>query len=139
MVDNDHDRLLQAARVASAGAYSPYSKFQVGAAVLDPSGKVHVGCNVENASYGLTSCAERNALAAAMAAGVRELASILIYVPGTRVFEPCGACRQVMLELMPGLAPVWSFSDTDKRQWTVAELLPEPFEPRQDQASTGVS
>lgn len=139
MSKTEQDRLLQSARLASAGAYSPYSKFQVGAAVLDASGKVHVGCNVENASYGLTSCAERNALAAAMAAGARELASILIYVPGNRVFEPCGACRQVMLELMPGSAPVWSSSDTDYRQWTVADLLPEPFEPRQQETAKGVS
>ena len=135
MTDADHDRLLQSARNASAGAYSPYSKFRVGAAVLDAADNIHAGCNVENASYGLTSCAERNALAAAMAAGVRELTAILIYVPGNRLFEPCGACRQVMLELMPASAPVWSASDTDMRSWTVSELLPEPFGPRLNQTA----
>ncbi len=127
MAETDHDRLMQSAQHASAGAYSPYSKFRVGAAVLDAAGTIHSGCNVENASYGLTSCAERNALAAAMAAGKRDLTAILIYVPGKRLFEPCGACRQVMLELMPATAPVYSSCDTDERCWTVGSLLPEPF------------
>lgn len=120
-------QLLSKAGAASAGAYAPYSKFRVGAAVLGADGNIHVGCNVENASYGLTSCAERNALAAAMAAGTRDLTAILVYVPGERLFEPCGACRQVMLELMPSSAPVYSVSDTDQRRWTVGDLLPEPF------------
>jgi len=123
----DKKRMFEMARNASAGAYSPYSKFQVGAAVMDADGVVHVGCNVENASYGLTSCAERNALAAAMANGVRDLTAILIYVPGPRLFEPCGACRQVMHELMPASAPVYSACDNAEKCWTVAELLPAPF------------
>ncbi len=121
------NQLLPKAEAASAGAYAPYSKFRVGAAVLDTDGNIHVGCNVENASYGLTSCAERNALAAARAAGARDLTAILIYVPGARLFEPCGACRQVMLELMPASAPVYSVSDEARRCWTVGDLLPEPF------------
>ena len=127
MIETDKTRLIAMAKAASAHAYSPYSRFRVGAAVLDAKGTVHVGCNVENASYGLTSCAERNALAAAIASGVRDLAAILIYVPGQRLFEPCGACRQVMLELMPASAPVYSISDQDENHWTVAELLPQPF------------
>ncbi len=132
MSDADRKRLLASARKAGAGAYSPYSKYCVGAAVLDAAGNIHVGCNVENASFGLTSCAERNAIAAAIAAGERELMAILIYVPGSRLFEPCGACRQVMLELMPGSAPVWSVCEVDERRWTVAELLPQPFVFRAD-------
>jgi cytidine deaminase len=127
MTEYHKNELKQLAKTASAGAYSPYSKFCVGAVVADSDGALHVGCNVENASYGLTSCAERNALAAAMAAGKRELAAILIYVPGKRVFEPCGACRQVMLELMPGSAPVFSLCDVAEKRWTVAELLPDGF------------
>ena len=119
--------LLPMAEAASARAYTPYSKFHVGAAVLDVDGNIHIGCNVENASFGLTSCAERNALAAARAAGAHDLTAILIYVPGERLFEPCGACRQVMLELMPAAAPVLSVSDKTRRQWTVGELLPEAF------------
>jgi cytidine deaminase len=126
------NELLSKAQAASAAAYSPYSKFRVGAAVLDSEGHIHIGCNVENASYGLTSCAERNALAAAIAAGARDLRSILIYVSGERLFEPCGACRQVMLELMPASAPVYTVSDSDDRRWTVGDLLPEPFVFRAD-------
>jgi len=120
-------RLLDAARAASANAYAPYSKFKVGAAVLDSNGQIHSGCNVENASYGLTSCAERNAIATARAAGVREMSAILIYVQGDKLFEPCGACRQVMLELMPGSARVYSETEREQRRWTVSDLLPEPF------------
>lgn len=127
MTEYHKDELKQLAKTASAGAYSPYSKFRVGAVVADAGGESHVGCNVENASYGLTSCAERNALAAAIAAGKRELIAILIYVPGDRVFEPCGACRQVMLELMPGSAPVYSLCDVAEKRWTVSELLPDGF------------
>jgi len=132
MTKADKDRMFELARNASTGAYSPYSQFRVGAAVLDADGRVHVGCNVENASYGLTSCAERNALAAAMASGARDLTAILIYVPGPRLFEPCGACRQVMLELMPAAAPVYSACDDAESRWTVAELLPAPFVFRAD-------
>jgi cytidine deaminase len=120
-------RLLSGAQTASARAYAPYSGFRVGAALLDAQGNVHLGCNVENASYGLTSCAERNALAAARAVGVDKFQAILIYVPGEKVFEPCGACRQVMLELMPDGAPVYSACDTLRRNWTVGDLLPHAF------------
>ena len=127
MADNDLDLLLQMAKKAAKGAYSPYSKFKVGAAVIDDHGQIHVGCNVENASYGLTSCAERNALAAALAAGVRDFSALMIYVQGSRLFEPCGACRQVMLELMPPESAVYSASDVEQKRWTVGGLLPEPF------------
>lgn len=127
MTDDLKVELQQLAKKASAGAYSPYSKFRVGAAVADSDGELHMGCNVENGSYGLTSCAERNALSAAIAAGKRDFTSILIYVPGKRVFEPCGACRQVMLELMPGSAAVFSVCDVAEKRWTVSELLPEGF------------
>lgn len=127
MSDDQKSLLIERARGASAGAYAPYSGFSVGAAVLDSDGQVHVGCNVENASYGLTSCAERNALAAAMVAGQKDLVAIAIYVPGLKLFEPCGACRQVMLELMPATASVYSACDNSERRWTVGALLPEPF------------
>ena len=127
MNESRKTELLMQARKASAGAYAPYSQFKVGAAVLDAEGRVHFGCNVENASYGLTSCAERNALAAARVAGASDIKAIAIYVEGDRLFEPCGACRQVMLELMPSTAPVYSGCEGADRSWTVGELLPEPF------------
>jgi cytidine deaminase len=125
---SDLEEMKSAAERACAAAYAPYSRFRVGAAVRDASGRTFVGCNVENASYGLTQCAERNALAAAIAAGVRDLRTILIYTPGERAHAPCGACRQVIGELMQADAKVVSFCEADEpRQWTVADILPEPF------------
>ena len=79
-------------------AHAPYSKFRVGAAVLDERGRIHVGCNVENASYGLTVCAERNAVAAAVAAGAKRIRAVAV-VDRRRRPRPCGACRQVLAEL----------------------------------------
>jgi len=126
---NELNALKQLARSACDSAYAPYSNFRVGAAVADTSGGYFSGCNVENASYGLTSCAERNAIAAAVAAGADPLAIVLIYTPGQIAHPPCGACRQVMEELMEPDALVISCCDSDDhRQWTVREVLPSPFE-----------
>lgn len=127
--------LWQAARLVSARAYSPHSGFQVGAAVLDEQGRVHRGCNVESDSYGLTQCAERNALGAAVAAGVRQgqMTALVIYVPGERPLPPCGACRQVMMELLAEDALVVSMCDSRQRiSWRCGELMPDAF--RMDQA-----
>lgn len=123
-------KLYSAARGASELAYSPYSGARVGASVLDHDGNVHTGCNVENASYGLTQCAERNALAAAINAGMEagSANTILIYATGFDVLAPCGACRQVMSELMENGALVIScLSETEYRSWSIDELLPDPF------------
>lgn len=105
------DALLAAARDAAQRAYVPYSSFRVGAAVLTADGTVVHGCNVENASYGLTICAERTALFAAVASGHRDLVALAVTCldgdpsqPATLM--PCGACRQVMVELLPAHAPV---------------------------------
>jgi len=117
------------ARKASRVAYAPYSRFRVGAAVAGSNGMIISGCNVENASFGLTLCAERNAIAAAVAAGIKEIRSVLIYVSGARAASPCGACRQVILELMDPAARIISCCDSaDVREWTVAEILPDPFQ-----------
>lgn len=122
--------LYACARSASDNAYSPYSGARVGACVVDDSGNVYSGCNVENSSYGLTQCAERNALAAAIAAGMQPGAAhtLLIYATGFEALAPCGACRQVMSELLADDALVVScHSETDYRSWTIGELLPDPF------------
>ena len=122
--------LYTSARAASDNAYSPYSGVRVGASVLDEQGKVYSGCNVENASYGLTQCAERNALAAAINAGVKpgSAQTLLIYATGFELLAPCGACRQVMSELLATDAVVITCkSETDFRSWSISELLPDSF------------
>lgn len=124
-------RLFATARGASANAYAPYSGARVGACVTDGDGNVYSGCNVENASYGLTQCAERNALGAAINAGVRPggVRAMLVYATGFDVLAPCGACRQVMSELLaPDALVVSCVSESDYRSWQLAELLPDPFQ-----------
>ena len=123
-------KLYARARLASDNAYSPYSGAKVGACVVDDDGNVYSGCNVENASFGLTQCAERNALGAAIADGMKPGAAhtILIYATGFESLAPCGACRQVMSELLADNAVVIScHSETDYHSWSIAELLPHPF------------
>ena len=128
--ENAIKNLYAHARSASDHAYSPYSGARVGACVMDDRGNIYAGCNVENSSYGLTQCAERSALGAAVAAGMRPGAAhtILIYATGFETLAPCGACRQVMSELMSEDALVVScHSETDYRSWRLRELLPHPF------------
>lgn len=124
------EELYALARSASDNAYSPYSGVRVGACVVDESGKVFSGCNVENSSYGLTQCAERNALAAAIAEGMQPgtAHTLLIYATGFETLAPCGACRQVMSELLADDALIIScHSETEYRSWSITELLPYPF------------
>lgn len=123
-------KLYACARSASDNAYSPFSGARVGACVVDDQGNVYSGCNVENSSYGLTQCAERNALAAAIAAGMQPGAAhtLLIFATGFDTLAPCGACRQVMSELMAKDSLIVScHSETEYRSWSIAELLPYPF------------
>lgn len=125
----DFVTLKSRAKQACSAAYAPYSRFRVGAAVSGASGQVFSGCNVENASYGLTQCAERNAIAAAIVAGMQDLQAVLIYTPGERAHAPCGACRQVIQELMSPAGRIISCCDSDEvKEWTVAGILPEPFQ-----------
>ena len=123
-------RLRAPAKAASGNAHAPYSGFHVGAAVADARGAVYAACNVESASYGLTQCAERNALGSAIAAGVRPgtLEAMVIYLPGEEPIPPCGACRQVMRELMaPGAIAVTCCDGAAIQAWTLEELLPDAF------------
>ena len=124
------DALLDAARGASAKAYAPYSRFHVGAAVLADDGRVFTAANIENASYGLTSCAERNAVFAAVYAGVRTIVAVAIHTPTGEPVSPCGACRQVIFEFGPAAAVVSCCDGEGRRRWSIDELLPGAFGPR---------
>lgn len=127
----EHDELIARAREVMERAYAPYSGFRVGAALLGEDGSVHTGCNVENASYGLTICAERVAVGTAIARGVRQFRAVAIATSGTGPVPPCGACRQTLAEFSPRMTIV-SAAGKSRKRWTLDELLPEPFEPGPD-------
>ena len=118
--------LLNAALSARERAYAPYSKFLVGAAVLAKSGKIYTGCNIENASYGLTLCAERNALFSAVGAGEREFTALCVVGDTEAPISPCGACRQVMAEFKVPCIILANLKD-DVKEYTLEELLPYGF------------
>lgn len=121
--------LINQGKAAYGLAYVPYSHYPVGAAALFSSGKIYTGCNVENASYGLTVCAERNAIFQAVARGERELKGILIAVPSDVFPSPCGACRQVIREFAVD-CPVILMNGQGQIRWTsLKALLPEAFGP----------
>ncbi len=123
-------KLLKAASQASRQAHAPYSNFQVGAALLTQQGEIVTGCNVENASYGLTICAERNALFHAVATGRRTFRAVAVVASGQQMPFPCGACRQVLAEFCGPetvvlIAPRGQLAKYD--QATLGELLPKTF------------
>lgn len=120
-------RLVAAARAVQQHAYAPASRFAVGAAVLAADGRVFVGCNVENASYGLTVCAERNAVAAAVAGGARQLLAVAVATDLAEPARPCGACRQVLAEFGRGMHVVLAGRGEALVELSLAQLLPEPF------------
>jgi len=123
-------KLRTAAIEAAKRAYCPYSRFPVGAAVLTSEGRMFSGCNVENASYGLTICAERNAIFHAVACGSKEIVAVMIYTPTPGPSTPCGACRQVMNEFGPGAA-VYSACDGKKElHFSMTLLLKHSFGPK---------
>jgi cytidine deaminase len=125
--DSTIEKLRKAAVKASKNAYCRYSRFRVGAAVLTTSGRIFTGCNVENASYGLTVCAERNAIFQAVASGARTLRAIAIFTVTDKPSPPCGACRQVIYEFGPA-AEIFTFGKRGKLlQFKLNELLPVPF------------
>ena len=121
--------LADAARQASAQAYCPYSRFPVGAALLTEDGTIVTGCNVENASYGLTICAERNAVFHAVALGHQRIAAVAIYTPTPTPSAPCGACRQVLNEFGPDAEIVSVCDGPDILRRRLSELLPDAFGP----------
>ena len=122
----DDKALVELAKKARANAYAPYSGFSVGAAVLAADGRVFSGCNIENASYGLTNCAERTAIFSAVAAGARELVALAVVADGELPCSPCGACRQVIAEFAVGRTILANLAG--KMQIvTKKELLPFAF------------
>ena len=114
------------ARAVQERAYAPYSGYQVGAALETDDGRVFVGCNVENASYPITCCAERVALYAAIAAGARGFRRLVV-TAGGRTPHPCGMCRQALAEFAPELEVLVIGSDGERHEYGLDELLPHPF------------
>jgi cytidine deaminase len=127
MTEQQIDQLVAAAEAARENAYAPYSGFAVGAAVMVDDGQVFAGCNVENASYGLGVCAERHAVAAAVAAGCRTILGLAVVTAASPPAAPCGACRQVLAEF--GDYPVVLANPEGVREITsVSRLLPSAFD-----------
>lgn len=124
------DTLWEAARDAHDRAYAPYSGFRVGAAVEGIDGSVHAGCNVENASYGLSMCAERVAIGVAVTAGVTRFRRVVVVSDCDPPAAPCGACRQVLAEFAPE-AEVAAVGPEQTKRWRVRDLLPDAFSPDQ--------
>ncbi len=124
-----YEDLMAKAIEASKNAYAPYSKFSVGACLLTENGKVYSGCNFENASFGLTICAERNAIGTAVTNGEKKIKAIAIYSPNCNLCVPCGACRQVLHEFCDNDNELDVILNTDEglKIFTLSHLLPESF------------
>ncbi|MDD2371324.1 MAG: cytidine deaminase [Firmicutes bacterium] len=125
----NNDQLLKStAEIALKNAYSPYSKISVAAAILTTKGNIYTGVNIENSSYGLTVCAERNAIANAIINGEKEWVKMVILTDSKLVKSPCGACRQVIYEFDKNLPIDFYGPDGYQKSFTISKLLPEGFE-----------
>ena len=126
----DFDDLLEAARAARAYAHAPYSRFAVGAALQDEQGRIHAGCNVENAAYPQGWCAEASALAVMVAAGGQHVRAVAVCGVADDPVTPCGGCRQKLREFAAADCPVWAADDQGLRaSYTLGALLPNSFGP----------
>ncbi len=123
----DYLNLIKEARIAMENSYSPYSKFAVGAALLTKDGTIYRGCNVENASYGASNCAERTALFTAIANGEKEFEAIAVVGSSGDFTYPCGICRQVIAEFMPEGKLIFSNNENQYKEYTLDEILPHSF------------
>ena len=130
LAETHRERLLAEARTAQGSAYAPYSNFSVGAAVLTADGNIYHGCNVENASFGLTICAERVALFSAIADGRMDIVAVAVVTSAPRLCKPCGACRQVLIEFSQTDNPIMVLSATvagESALESITDLLPDNF------------
>ncbi len=127
--DKTLKEMAKRARAASEKAYCPYSKFRVGAVALTDGGQMFEGCNVENASYGLTICAERNAVFQMVAGAKQKIAALVIYTPTPKPAAPCGACRQVINEFGPDALIMSVCDGPDVLKKKLSDLLPDAFGP----------
>lgn len=123
------DEMIAKAKEVSQSAYCRYSKFPVGAALLSDTGDIYTGCNVENASYGLTICAERNAIFQMVSQGGHKVKAVVIYTPTTQPAAPCGACRQVINEFGPAALVISVCDGPDVLKKKLSALLPDAFGP----------
>jgi cytidine deaminase len=123
-----NDLLLEAALAARANAFAPYSRFQVGAAVEDADGRIHTGCNIENATYGLTLCAERVAIFKAISEGVRKFRRIAVAADTDVLTPPCGACRQILWEFCGDVEIVLGNPRGKIETYRLKDLFPKPFD-----------
>lgn len=123
----DRETLIQQAREAAQRAYVPYSQFPVGAAMLTDRGEIVTGCNVENASYPLTMCAERTAIGAVVSQGAGKVVAVAVSAPKAKPCSPCGACRQVLYEFNPDMEVIMDAGDAEPVVLTLAQLLPHGF------------
>jgi len=125
----DWDDLIDAARVAQSRAYAPFSRFPVGAAMRMEDDSIVSGCNVENRSYGLCVCAERTAIGTAVNRGLRRPKALVVVTEATPPAPPCGMCRETLAEFASGDLPILMLNDrNERRETTLGELFPEPFE-----------
>lgn len=119
--------LIECARQAQQNAYAPYSKFQVGAALLSKDDKIYPGCNIENASFGATNCAERTAVFTAVCDGAREFKKIVIIANSEDPVMPCGICRQVLFEFAPNLEIISVGTKGSSIRTNLSEIFPKGF------------
>ena len=124
------DELIQKAADARKRAHAPFSNFMVGAALLDADGRVFTGCNVENASYGLTMCAERVAVFKAVSEGATTITRIVVVADTESLTPPCGACRQILWEFCPSAQLLLANLHGKQELMSVADILPRPFDAR---------